>query len=631
MSRKAQELFQGIASSRKPYVAAIQGACLGGGLELALACHYRIASPDPKTVFALPEVMLGLLPGAGGTQRLPRLIGIQAALDMMLTGKNIRAPKAMTMGLVDRLVNPPELRQAAVDAAKQLARGELKRRARRRGWKEVLLEGTALSRALLFHFARKQVLKKTGGLYPAPPAILDVVRNGCGRPLAQGLAYEAARFGELTQTAEAKSLIGIFFGQTALKKNRFGRPAHAAERIGILGAGFMGAGIALVSAQKGFIVQLKDVKEEPVLRAIQQISSVLDERVARQKLSRAERNAVLARVHGQTDYSDFSSCGLVIEAVFEDLAIKQKVLQEIEAQTPEGCVIASNTSALPIAQIARACLRPHTVLGMHYFSPVHKMPLLEVIVTPQTSPEAKAVAVDAGLRQGKTVIVVNDGPGFYTSRILAPFMDEAILLLVEGIDPYRLDALIRKWGYPVGPITLLDEVGIDVASHVARFLKGAIGERVSTADPQLMEAITGQGFLGRKVQKGFFLYPKGARGRKPLNEAALSLLQSYRASNGVPAATDAEIQERLALRMVNEAIFCLQEKILENPIDGDIGAVFGLGFPPSRGGPFRYVDSVGPQQVVGHLNRLAEKFGRRFVPAPALVDLAGDGKRFYRE
>jgi 3-hydroxyacyl-CoA dehydrogenase len=325
----------------------------------------------------------------------------------------------------------------------------------------------------------------------------------------------------------------------------------------------------------------------------------------------------------------------VIEAVFEDLTLKHRVLQEVEANTSDSCIFASNTSALPISKIASVSKRPENVVGMHYFSPVHKMPLLEVIVTDQTSDAAAAIAVDVGIRQGKTVIVVKDGPGFYTTRILAPFMDEAALLCQEGIAFHTLDSIMQRFGYPVGPITLMDEVGLDVALHVAEDLKAALGTRVSSQDPAALQELLAQKCLGRKSGKGFYLYETPSLWKKLVcrkkgkseNPLAVQALQKKRRGEA-PKDTD-QVAARMTLRMVNEAVYCLQEGILSRPVDGDIGAVFGLGFPPIHGGPFRYLDTMGISKAVDQLNRLRDQYGARFEPAPLLVEMGQSGKGFY--
>jgi 3-hydroxyacyl-CoA dehydrogenase/enoyl-CoA hydratase/carnithine racemase len=672
LSRDMQQQLLRIERSKKPVVAAIHGACLGGGLEVALACHWRLATDSPKTTLALPEVMLGLLPGGGGTQRLPRLVGLQAALDMLLTGKNIRASKAKRMGLVDQTTMPWGLQDAAVTTCRRLISGELKRVDRRDRLDpqgkvmEAALQDNAAGRAVVFRQARATVMDKTLGLYPAPLAILDVVDEGLTKGLDAGYAAEARRFGALAMTPEAGSLMHLFFGQTALKKNRYGKPAKpvaaGATTIGVLGAGLMGSGIADVSANKGLRVLMKDTSTEALARGQKAIWQGLDKRVKSRALQPFERERIASHVVGKLDYRGFADADIVIEAVFEDLGVKHKVLREVEAAMRDDAVFASNTSALPIGRIAEASKRPENVVGMHYFSPVPKMPLLEVVVTDKTSKHAAALAVEVGIAQGKTVIVVKDGPGFYTTRILGPVMEEAAVLALEGVDLHTIDAVMKKAGFPVGPITLLDEVGIDVAAHVARDMAPFFEPRFGKRDSQALEAMVQAGFLGRKAGKGFFLYGADGRGPprdplararafaaqvpllggvleqagvvprgKPLNPGALEILARHGAKPGSSKVDDERaVQDRVLLRMVNEAVQCLQEGILDNPVDGDIGAVFGLGFPPMRGGPFRMTDTVGASVVVSTLEGLAARHGQRFAPAQLLVDHARSGRRFHR-
>lgn len=651
-----------IEQSKKPVVAAIHGACLGGGLELALACQWRLATDSPKTSLALPEVMLGLLPGGGGTQRLPRLVGLPTALDLLLTGKSVRPAKAKRMGLVDQLTIPFGLKDAAVTACRRLISGELVRVDRKDRldaqdkMKEVALEETAAGRAVVFSQARATVMEKTLGLYPAPLAILDVVERGLSHP-DDGYAAEAKRFGALAMTNEAKSLMHLFFSQTSLKKNRYGTPTKKASTIGVIGAGLMGSGIADVSVNKGLRVLMKDVSTESLARGQKAIWQGLDKRVKGRSLSSFERDRLASQVTATSTWAGFEHADVVIEAVFEDLSIKHKVIREAEAVMRKDAVFASNTSALPIKDIAKASLRPENVVGMHYFSPVPKMPLLEVVITAQTSKRAMAMAVEVGLQQGKTVIVVKDGPGFYTTRILAPVLEETAILALEGVDLHEIDRLMRLTGFPVGPITLIDEVGIDVGAHVAKDLAPFFEPRFGKRDPAALEAMVKQGFLGRKANKGFYLYGNerphdalskaksfalslpmlgdklsvlGLHKGKPLNPGALEILAAHGEKPGSKKIDDVkELQDRVLLRMVNEAVQCLQEGILENAVDGDIGAVFGLGFPPMTGGPFRYVDTVGPSSVVASLERFSARYGQRFTPAQLLVDMARQGRRFH--
>jgi fatty acid oxidation complex alpha subunit len=634
----------------KPVVAAIHGAALGGGMEVALACHYRICTEHPKTVMGQPEVMLGLLPAGGGTQRLPRLVGLQNALDMMLTGKNIRPRKAKRMGLVDAVTAPHGLREAAIKAARELADGTRKHEQRDKSAQDVALEDNFAGRAVVFRQARAQVMSKTLGNYPAPLAILDTVEIGLSKGYKRGLEEEARRFGELAMTPEAKSLMSLFFGQTSLKKNRFGKPKKSAETIAVLGAGLMGGGIALVSAMKDRRVLLKDIDWDGVARGKKQVWAELNKRTKRKALTPFERDRKMALVMGQIDYRGFEQADLVIEAVFEDLKLKHRVIAECEEHMRDDAVFASNTSALPIADIAKGSKRPENIVGMHYFSPVNKMPLLEVIVTEQTSKRASSLAVQTGIEQGKTVIVVQDGPGFYTSRILAPYLDEAALLMLEGVELHEFDRAMKRFGFPVGPVTLLDEVGIDVAAHVAKDMQAFFEPRFGPRDTGPLDAMVKAGFLGRKAKKGFFLYDDdkggsdpfdmvkdlvatakkltgGATG-KPINAGAVEILGAHVKGNGKPPAEE-DVQERMAMRMVSEAILCLQDGILSNPVDGDIGAVFGLGFPPFLGGPFRYVDQLGASRVAQTMERLASKHGKRFEPPALLVEHAKKGTRFF--
>ncbi|MBI2892116.1 MAG: fatty acid oxidation complex subunit alpha FadJ [Deltaproteobacteria bacterium] len=625
MSLGGQEAFDRLAKLPFPVVAAIHGPALGGGLELALACSGRVASDDPKTILGLPEVQLGLLPGLGGLKRLPRLVGIQEALDMALTGKNVRPAKARKIGLVDDVVPRAALLDAAIALGRKLGRREPRRlpfaglpgAARR-----FLLEENPAGRTLLFREATKRALAKTGGNYPAVPRILEVMQAHLGRGGKRASETEARVFGQLVVSDVSRNLVGIFLDQQSLEKQTWvpdGIVPKDVRTVGILGAGLMGAGIAYASLANGMSVRLRDRDDASLGKGLAILRGILDERVAKRAMSRAERDRTLGMVTATTDYSGFGAVDLVIEAVFEDLELKRRVLREVEGRTEDDVVFASNTSSIPIGRIAEASRRPETVLGMHFFSPVHKMPLLEVIVTERTSDRAVATAVAAGKRMGKTVIVVGDGVGFYTSRILGPYMNEAAHVLAEGAAVDEIDRALVTWGFPVGPMTLLDEVGIDVAAKVGKIVHDAFGERM--APPAIMEKLVADGRAGRKNGKGFYLY--GA-GKKAVDESVYGAL-----GQGVPAKRrdGREIAERVALPLVNEAIRCLGERILRSPRDGDIGAIFGLGFPPFRGGPFRWVDSVGLPVVLAKLEALAAKHGPRFTPAPLLEEMVKSGKR----
>jgi enoyl-CoA hydratase / long-chain 3-hydroxyacyl-CoA dehydrogenase len=637
-----------LADSPRPVVAAINGSCMGGGLELALACHYRIATASSKTQLALPEVMLGLLPGAGGTQRLPRLIGLPNALDLMLTGKTVTADKALKLGLVDQVVQPlgpgladaesntlRYLEEVAVSAARQLAKGELTPQREApllsvKGLTKFLTSDFGYGRDFVLNQARKTVLKKTYGHYPAPLAIIDCIGKGLANGMEEGLKVEAAKFGVLGHTSQSKALVSLFFGQQHCKRNAFGEPAKPPANVAILGAGLMGAGIAQVSLQKGFNVTLKDRDAAGVGRGVKQIYTNLTDATKKKKMTTFQRDQLLASLKTQCDYTGFEKQDIVIEAVFEDVKLKQDIVRQIEAVTSDKCIFASNTSALPIKDIAAASKRPENVVGMHYFSPVDKMQLLEIITTDKTSKEVAAAAVQVGIKQGKLVIVVKDGPGFYTTRILSPVLGEGMNIMLDGVDLKVLDKAFRRFGFPVGCVTLADEVGLDVAFHIAKFLNQAFAARISGADKgvSVLGDMVAAGFNGRKSGKGYFVYSGKKSGDKEINEGAVEILKKH-GSFSRPNMPEEEIQMRLVLPMVNEAVFCLQEGILSNPVDGDMGAVFGLGFPPFLGGPFRWIDSYGADKIVKQLEQLAAQHGSRFAPAQMLVDAAKNGQKFH--
>jgi 3-hydroxyacyl-CoA dehydrogenase/enoyl-CoA hydratase/3-hydroxybutyryl-CoA epimerase len=618
LSRAAHAIFDKVERCRVPVVAAIHGTCLGGGTELALACRYRVASDDRRTGLGLPEVMLGLVPGAGGTQRLPRLVGLATALDLVLTGRTLKATRALKAGLVDEVCPAPVLLDVARRAALGLAEGRLVPRRPGIPLRERLL------RPLIFSKARSSVLKKTGGHYPAPLEAVRVVKEGTARPLEEGLALEAQAFGRLATSEVSRNLVSVFFATQEIKKDAGypeGTPAVEVRKLGVLGAGLMGAGIAGAAAEAGVAVRMKDAGEDALARGLQHVRGNLEERVKRRSLTRLEAGHRLERIAPATDYTGFRRADLVIEAVFEDLDLKRRVLAETEAATRDECVFASNTSSIPIAQIAKASRRPAQVLGMHFFSPVHKMPLLEIVATSETALSAIATAAAFGRRIGKHVIVVRDGAGFYTSRALAAYMNEATWLLEEGAPVDGLDRAMTAFGFPVGPVTLLDEVGIDVGAKVAKVMHDHFGERMSP--PPSMEKVLADGRLGRKAKRGFYTYD-GAK--KRVDESAYDLLPGGRSR----AALDARAaQERMAYAFLNESVLCLQEGILRSPRDGDVGAIFGLGFPPFLGGPFRYLDHLGARFALETMERLHARHGERFRPAPLLVDTAREGRTFH--
>ena len=624
IGRMGQQMFDQLEQLPIPLVAAIHGPCLGGGLELALACHARVATSDNKTVLGLPEVQLGLLPGSGGTQRLPRLVGVQKALDMILTGKQLRAKQAKKAGLVDDVVPNSILLDAAVKLA---LKGKPKREQPKLALVGKVLERTGFGRNVLFSQARKQTLKKTQGNYPAPLKILDVIKTGIDNGVQAGLTAEAKAFGELCMTKESAALRGLFFATTQMKKETGAgdvKPAKV-KKAAVLGGGLMGGGIANVTATKaGVPVRIKDINNNGIAAALKYTYVLLNKKFKRRFISKAEMQKQLSLITGTTDYSGFHDVDIVVEAVFEDLALKQQMVADIEQHCAESTIFASNTSSLPIGQIAAKAARPENVIGLHYFSPVDKMPLAEVIAHEGTSAQTIATTVAFARKQGKTPIVVKDGAGFYVNRILALYMNEAANILLEGEPVEKIDQALVKFGFPVGPVTLLDEVGIDVGAKISPILAKELGDRF--VSPAAFDKLIADGRKGKKTEKGFYQYgAKASKGKKLVDASVYGVLGVTPA----PRLNADEISSRCVAQMLNEAVRTLEEGIIASARDGDIGAIFGIGFPPFLGGPFRYIDQLGADVLVAQLRNLESRFGSRFAPAPLLVTMAEKQERFY--
>jgi 3-hydroxyacyl-CoA dehydrogenase / enoyl-CoA hydratase / 3-hydroxybutyryl-CoA epimerase len=626
LSFEGQEMVSRVETLPKPVVAAIHGACLGGGLELALACSWRVASDHPKTQLGLPEVQLGLIPGAGGCQRLPRLIGARAALDMILTGRSERGTKALRLGLVDELVPKSILLRTATEAAGRLAKGGPPRRATQGGLPGFFLDRTPAGRRLVYRQVRAQVLKKTGGHYPAPLAALEAVRIGLEHGVAAGLAEEHRAFGHLAVGEVSRKLVQIFFANTALKKDDGVPPGSASprqiRRLGVVGSGFMGSGIAGTAVLSVEVdTRLKDADLFRVGKGIRAATDILDQRLKRRRLTRPQHERLRALLSGGDDYAGFARADLVIEAVFEEVELKRRILAEVEQRVRPDAIFASNTSTLPIREIAAEAVHPERVLGMHFFSPVEKMPLLEVIPTDVTNAEAIVTAVRFGRRMGKTVIVVEDHPGFWVNRILSPYLGQAGLLVEEGVPIELVDRTMTDWGFPVGPVALLDEVGLDVAQKAAKVMQEAFGERMRPGVG--LERLLQGGRLGRKNGRGFYRYHDGHK--SGVDDSVYGLL-NVKPNDAVDPET---VRRRLVYAMLNEAATACGEGVIRSARDGDIGAIYGIGFPAFRGGPLRLIDDLGAARVIETLYELQDRYGERFRPAPALAEMARQGARYY--
>lgn len=627
LTRRGHAMIRKVRSLRTPVVAAIDGPALGGGLELALACDYRVAAEGGSTRFGLPEVRLGLIPGGGGTQLLPRLVGIRNALGMMLTGKNTFPHPARKMGLVDLLTHREGLRRAAVGAARDLADGKRKADDHNASVPDRLLDGNRLTRKLIFSQARERVLKETRGNFPAPIAMLECVRIGYDDGLEAGLEAESAAFAELLFSDVSRELIFLFHAQQRASKIPFTAPDPAPSRLAVIGGGLMGGGIAAISAENGMDVTVKDVSLEAATSATRITHAYTSRKLKKHAISSFDRDRIVSRVLPIDTYAEIADPEIVIEAVPEDLTIKREVIREVEAVVGDDCVIASNTSSIPIESIAEESVKPERIVGMHYFSPVPQMPLMEVIRTRHNTDEIIGKAFSVGLRQKKTVIVVNDGPGFYTTRILAIYMNEALNILAEGARIEDVDRAMKDFGFPMGPFELFDLVGIDVAAKISEVLSDHFSARGLEPNPR-SGRMSAAGLKGRKTKSGFYLYDGDSPDNLKKGKVNVNAYAYFRGDERQDVNAD-DVQGRLSLVLVNEAIRCLEEGILNSAEDGDVGAVFGLGFPPFLGGPFRYADALSADTLVSRLESLRDKFGPQFEPATRLRELAADDGRFY--
>jgi 3-hydroxyacyl-CoA dehydrogenase/enoyl-CoA hydratase/3-hydroxybutyryl-CoA epimerase len=631
-ARQGQAIYLALENLPVPTVAALNGLCLGGGLEMALACRFRVCSDADATRLGLPEVQLGLLPGWGGTTRLPRLVGLQAALDLLLTGSRVKPSKARRMGLVSEVLPHATFRRevrAFARRALELPPGASRPR---RSLLTRLGDDTLPGRLAILAVARRKVMEKTGGHYPAPLKILDVLRRSLGRPVADALAVEARAFGELTATAAHRNLLHLFHLREAARKTASrvpdGEPAEVG-RLGVLGAGIMGGGIAQLAAFRDVQVRMKDIRDDAVTGGLRHARELFDKAVQRRKLPPREADRRMALIHGGLAWHGFGTADVVVEAVVERMEVKTSVLRECEGEVGEACVLATNTSSLSVDEMARSLSRPEHFAGMHFFNPVHKMPLVEIVRGEATSARTAATLHAFAVALGKVPVLCRDGPGFIVNRILGPYLNEAGWLLADGATVQEIDAAATGFGMPMGPLRLMDEVGLDIAAHAGATLHEAFGERLAPAPP--LQALGATERLGRKGERGFYLYDGGRE--TGVDEAvyadlADALPRDRGRSHGGPES--GEIRERLVLAMVNEGARVLEDGVATSAGDVDLAMIMGTGFPPFRGGLLRFADDTHPRAVVEILNRLARDVGSRFTPAPLLERLARDDVTFYQ-
>jgi 3-hydroxyacyl-CoA dehydrogenase/enoyl-CoA hydratase/3-hydroxybutyryl-CoA epimerase len=624
-SRVGHRLFSAWEGLPFPTVAAIRGVCLGGGLEISLASTYRVASDRADTKMGLPEVRLGILPGWGGSTRLPRRIGIAEALDLILTGKTVAGRKALKLGLIDALL--PDAR--FLDEVRDFALARIDRPRRDEGgidFKELLLEKNPLGRKILFDQARKKTLETTHGHYPAPLRAIEVVKVGIEDGARAGFDAEARAVAELATSRTAKNLIHVF-RLTEDAKKETGLPGAAPREVhatAVLGAGVMGGGIAqLVAAETDLPVRMKDVNDAALASGMQHAAQLFTKQVERRRLAQPEARRKMNHILPTLDYSGFGRADLVIEAIVENMGVKQDVFAETAKHVPEGAVLASNTSSLSIADIGAKTPHRERVVGMHFFNPVHRMPLVEVIAPEGSDPAAVNTVFAFTRKLGKTPVLVKDTPGFLVNRLLMFYSTEALWLLDEGYKIEDVDRVMTDWGMPMGPMALTDEVGIDVATKVAHILHEAFSDRLPL--PEWLDRAPQSGRLGAKNRKGFYLYE--GRERKGPDPTVYPLLGLQpRVEHPDPGT----IVDRMVLPMVNEAARCLKEGVVRSAADLDLSLIFGTGFPPFRGGLCRWADQEGLGRMIATLERLESSVGDRFRPSDALRETAAAGGFYAR-
>jgi 3-hydroxyacyl-CoA dehydrogenase/enoyl-CoA hydratase/3-hydroxybutyryl-CoA epimerase len=623
VSASGQKLFSKLAAVPMPTIAAISGACLGGGLELALACDYRLVFDKSSTQLGLPEVELGLLPAWGGTQRLPRVIGLERALRVILDRKRLNAADAFRWGLSDALAaTESELREQLARLAIR-AVGEGKRRRDRlplRTWRQRILESNPLGRRVLFKATERLMRRRVWDDMPAPFEALEAIRTGIMDGMAAGLASERSAAARLAVSSACRNLIALFFQTQKSDKLpeelRCLQPAEV-RRVGVVGAGTMGAGIAQLAAFKGCKVAVQDLSQAALDAGLERIEGLFRKAVERRLLTEPESVERLAAIQGTMKWEGFENVDVVVEAALENLDAKKAIFQELEARTRPSTVLATNTSSLPVERLQEGLKHPNRVAGMHFFNPVHKMPLVEVARGPASNASALATLMQWAVQLGKTPVLVRDSPGFAVNRILTPYLNEAVVLVTEGMTIEQVDRVMKRFGMPMGPLELLDQIGLDIAAHVALAMHPVLGGRF---EPNIaFEKMRAAGLLGQKSGRGFYVHT----GKKPrINTQSQELLRAEKTASRTAALPVAvrvtEARERMVLLMVNEAALGLSEQLAANAETLNLAMILGAGWAPHRGGPLRYADDRGLADAEQSLASLAARHGRRFEPCAEL-------------
>ncbi|MCF6783255.1 MULTISPECIES: fatty acid oxidation complex subunit alpha FadB [Pseudomonadaceae] len=624
---EANKIFSDFEDLDVPTVVAINGIALGGGFEMCLAADYRIMSSSAKV--GLPEVKLGIYPGFGGTVRLPRLIGVDNAVEWIASGKENRAEDALKVHAVDAVVAPEKLQEAALDLVKRAISGELDFKAKRQPKLEKL-KLNAIEQMMSFETSKAYVAGQAGPNYPAPVEAIKTIQKAANFGRDKAIEVEAAGFAKLAKTSVAESLVGLFLSDQELKKKAkaYDKQARDVKLAAVLGAGIMGGGIAYQSAIKGTPILMKDIREEGLKMGLDEASKLLGKRVEKGRMTPAQMADALNAIRPTTSYGDFGNVDIVVEAVVENPKIKQSVLAEVEGLVREDAIIASNTSTISISLLAQALKRPENFCGMHFFNPVHMMPLVEVIRGEKTSETAIATTVAYAKKMGKSPVVVNDCPGFLVNRVLFPYFGGFARAINHGADFVRVDKVMEKFGWPMGPAYLMDVVGMDTGHHGRDVMAEGFPDRMKDDGRTAIDVMYDANRLGQKNGKGFYLYEMDKKGKpkKVVDPQSYELLKPI--VSETRELSDEDIINYMMIPLCLETVRCLEDKIVETAAEADMGLIYGIGFPPFRGGALRYIDSIGVAEFVALADKYAD-LGPLYQPTAKLREMAANGQRFY--